>query len=610
MRPWRQESQRRRPVPPADSERTLFIPRERGIPPGVRWPAADPDVLRPYDELATRMMPRIAAEPIGERLPEVQLDRPKDDQQKAPSLAKASGRMAIATLTSRITGFAWKVMLAWVATLGVLYDSFTVANTLPLIINELLLGGVLTSVVVPLLVRSQDDEDGGEAYTQRLLTLAITVLGVGTVVSTACAPWLTGLLMDDGGDADPQLATWFAYLLLPGLLFYGLFAVLSAVLNAKQIFGPAQWAPVINNLVIFATIGTFALVPGDPTIVPTRMTEPQVLVLGIGVLTAMVAQAMFLVPALRRSGFRFKWRFGIDERLKEFGGLAAWILGYVAVSQIGMVVNTRVLTGGAAGGPSIYSNAWLLFQLPYGVIGVSLLTALMPKMSRAAADNDHRKLVGDLSYGSRITTIMLMPVSAVMAVAGPSIGVALFALGKGSVEDAERLGQALAVSAFGLVPYALVMLQMRVFYAMKDSRTPTLIMCVMTAVKIPLLYLAASILDPVNVVLGVMMVNSLVFVVGAVMGQVWLWVKLGNLRSRRVLGVILFTVVASGLGALAAALVALPVPDAFGAIGKAWVTLVLQGVVGIAVSFGVLIALKVDELAPVTRRISALLRRG
>jgi putative peptidoglycan lipid II flippase len=610
VRPWRQEEQRRKPAPPKDTERTIFIPREAGVPPGVRWPAADPDVLRPYDELATRMMPRISAEPIGERLPEVQLAPPKEDEKKGPSLAKASGRMAIATLTSRITGFAWKVMLAWVATLGVLYDSFTVANTLPLIINELLLGGVLTSVVVPLLVRSQDDEDGGEAYTQRLLTLAITVLGIGTVVSTACAPWLTGLLMDDSGDANPQLATWFAYLLLPGLLFYGLFAVLSAILNAKQIFGPAQWAPVINNLVIFATIAAFALVPGDPTIVPTRMSDPQVLVLGIGVLTAMVAQAMFLVPPLLRSGFKFKWRFGIDERLKEFGGLAAWVLGYVAVSQIGMVVNTRVLTGGAAGGPSIYSNAWLLFQLPYGVIGVSLLTALMPKMSRAAADGDHRKLVSDLSYGSRITTIMLMPVSAVMAVAGQSIGVALFAFGKGSVEDAERLGQALAVSAFGLVPYALVMLQMRVFYAMKDSRTPTLIMCVMTAVKIPLLYLASAVLEPTHVVLGVMLVNSLVFVVGAVMGQVWLWVKLGNLRSKRVLGVILFTVIASGLGALAAALVGAVIPDFLGSVGKAWATLICQGIVGIAVSFGVLIALKVDELAPVTRRIAGLLRRG
>lgn len=623
MRPWsrdeRQAPEQGRPLnqgrptpppPPREPDATVYIPRR-----SARWPGVDPDVRGPYDELATQMMPRILDGPrhtdIGERLPAVGVDEPQEKPAaKKVSLAKATGRMAIATMTSRITGFLWKVLLAWVATLGVLYDSFTVANTMPLIINELLLGGVLTSVVVPLLVRSQDDPDGGESYTQRLITMAVTILGIGTVLSTAAAPWLTSLLMDDSGDANPQLATWFAYLLLPGLLFYGLFAVLSAVLNAKQIFGPAQWAPVINNLVIIVTIVAFALVPGDPTIVPTSMTDPQVLVLGLGVLSAMTAQALFLIPALRRSGFRFKWNFGLDERLKEFGGLAAWILGYVVVSQVGMVVNTRVLTAGAAGGASIYSNAWLLFQLPYGVIGVSLLTALMPKMSRAAADGDHRRLVGDLSYGSRLTTLMLLPVSAVMAVAGTSIGVALFALGKGSVEDAERLGQALAISAFGLLPYALVMLQMRVFYAMKDSRTPTLIMVVMTAVKIPLLYLAQGLLSPTQVVLGVMMVNSLVFVVGAVLGQVWLWVKLGNLRSKRVVGVILFTVVASVLGAAAAAGTGYLVPDFLGTVPGAWVTLVLQGIVGMGVSFGVLMALKVDELAPVTRRVTRLIRRG
>ncbi|OLT40729.1 murein biosynthesis integral membrane protein MurJ [Saccharomonospora sp. CUA-673] len=598
------------PAPPQEPDATVYIPRR-----SARWPGIDPDVQGPYDELATQMMPRILDGPrhteIGERIPAVGVEEPQEKPSaKKVSLAKATGRMAIATMTSRITGFLWKVLLAWVATLGVLYDSFTVANTMPLIINELLLGGVLTSVVVPLLVRSQDDPDGGERYTQRLITMAITILGVGTVLSTAAAPWLTSLLMDDSGDANSELATWFAYLLLPGLLFYGLFAVLSAVLNAKQIFGPAQWAPVVNNLVIIVAIIAFALVPGDPTIVPSNMTDPQVLVLGLGVLSAMTAQALFLLPALRRSGFRFKWNFGLDERLKEFGGLAAWILGYVVVSQIGMVVNTRVLTAGAAGGASIYSNAWLLFQLPYGVIGVSLLTALMPKMSRAAADGDDRRLIGDLSYGSRLTTLMLLPVSAVMAVAGTSIGVALFALGRGSVEDAERLGQALAVSAFGLLPYALVMLQMRVFYAMKDSRTPTLIMVVMTAVKIPLLYLAQAVLTPTQVVLGVMMVNSLVFVVGAVLGQVWLWVKLGNLRSKRVVGVILFTVVASLLGALAAVVAGWLVPDFLGTVGGAWVKLILQGIVGMGVSFGVLMALKVDELAPVTRRVTRLVRRG
>jgi putative peptidoglycan lipid II flippase len=602
VRPWEDGSQ------PSAPDETRFIPRIPGVLAGTRWPIGDPDVLRPYDQLATHVMPAVDA---------LRVDRPStahagdgtDTEAKAPSLAKSSGRMAIATLTSRITGFAWKVMLAWVAGLHVVYDSFTVANTLPLIINELLLGGVLTSVVIPLLVRSQDDEDGGEAYTQRLLTMAITVLVVGTVISTVAAPLFTSMLMDKSGQANSDLATAFAYLLLPGLLFYGLFAVLSAILNAKQVFGPAQWAPVVNNLVIFVTIGLYSIVPGDPTVNPLKMSDPKILVLGLGVLIGMTAQAVYLFPALRRSGFRFKWRWGIDPRLKEFGSLALWILGYVAVSQVGQVINTRVLTGGAAGGASIYSNAWLLFQLPYGVIGVSLLTAIMPRMSRAAADGDTKRLIGDLSYGSRLSTLTLLPVSAVMAVAGTSIGVALFALGKGSVAEAERLGEALAVSAFGLLPYALVMLQMRVFYAMKDARTPTLVMVVMTVVKIPLLYLASAILTPENVVLGVMMVNSLVFVVGAVLGQVWLWVKLGHLRSKRVLGVILFTVIASVLGVVAAALVGTLVPDSLGTSPQAWIKLFLQGIVGIGVSFGVLIAMKVPELAPVSRRITRLIKR-
>ncbi|WP_020669092.1 murein biosynthesis integral membrane protein MurJ [Amycolatopsis nigrescens] len=597
----------------------MLIPRDRWVPPGVRWPTADQDMamLRPYDEFATRMLPRFvdvpqAAEPVGDSLPDATGIQPKVTDKAAPSLAKASGRMAIATLTSRITGFAWKVMLGVVATLGVVYDSFTVANTLPLMVNELLLGGVLTSVMIPLLVRSQDDEDGGQRYTQQLVTLAITVLAVGAVLSTIAAPLLTSLLVEEGSEANSDLATAFAYLLLPGLLFYGLFAVLSAILNAKQIFGPAQWAPVVNNLVIFATIGLYALVPGDPTLNPLNMSDPKLLVLGLGVLTAMVVQAAYLLPALRRSGFKFKWRWGIDSRLKEFGGLALWIFAYVAVSQIGVSVTTRVLTLGTQGSVSTYSNAWLLFQLPYGVIGVSLLTAIMPRMSRAAADGDTKKLIGDLSYGSRLSTLTLLPVSAVMVVAGTSIGVALFAL-RGddqAVANAERLGQALAVSAFGLLPYALVMLQMRVFYAMKDSRTPTLIMVVMTGVKIPLLLLASGLLSPRDLVLGVMMVNSLSFVVGAVMGQVWLWVKLGNLRSKRVIGVILFTVVASGLGAAAAVLVGMLVPDFLGPSLQAWIELILQGVVGMVVSFGVLIALKIPELDGVTRRFTRLIKRG
>jgi putative peptidoglycan lipid II flippase len=536
-------------------------------------------------------------------------------QQKPPSLARASGSMAIATLVSRVTGFAWKVMLAWVASLSVVNDSFTVANTLPNIVYELLLGGVLASVVVPLLVRAQDDPDGGQAYTNRLLTVGMTMLAAGTVVAVALAPVFTRLYMDDStGTANAELATAFAYLLLPEIVFYGLFALLSAILQAKHVFGPTAWAPVVNNLMIMLTIGVYAVVPGEISLNPVRMGDTKLLVLGIGVTLGIAVQALVLMPALRRIGFRFRWTWGLDARLKEFGGLALWILGYVAISQIGMVISTRVLTAGAAGGASIYSNAWLLFQLPYGVIGVSLLTAIMPRLSRAAADGDTTKLVGDLSLGSRLSTVMLVPISAVLTIAGSAIGVALFNHGNADVTQAERLGDALAFSAFGILPYALVMLQLRVFYAMKDARTPTLIMIVMTVVKIPLLYMCADRLRPADIVIGVMLVNALTYVVGAVLGQMWLWVRLGRLQSMRVVRVIAQSLVAGVAGILVAygatLLLDMALPDSLGPTVTAWLTLIVQGLVTMVVTFGLLAAFKVPELTPAVQRITRLVRRG
>jgi putative peptidoglycan lipid II flippase len=523
--------------------------------------------------------------------------------------------MAIATLVSRITGFLWKVQLAWVAGLTIVNDSFTVANTLPNIVYELLLGGVLASVVVPLLVRAQDDPDGGRAYTNRLLTVGMTMLAAGTVVAVALAPLFTRLYMDDStGQANAELATAFAYLLLPEIVFYGLFALLSAVLQAKHVFGPTAWAPVINNVVIMLTIGIYAIVPGEISLNPVRMGDTKLLVLGIGVTLGIAVQALVLLPALRRTGFKFSWSWGFDDRLKEFGGLALWILGYVGISQVGMVITTRVLTAGASGGASIYSNAWLLFQLPYGVIGVSLLTAIMPRMSRAAADGNTEQLIDHLSLGSRLSTVMLVPISAVLTIAGSATGIALFSYGNAGVADAERLGTALAFSAFGILPYALVMLQLRVFYAMKDARTPTLIMVVMTAVKIPLMYLVAARLQPEDVVIGVMLVNALSFVVGAVLGQMWLWVRLGRLQSMRVVKVIVQTVVAGGAGIAAAygatLLLHLVVPDSVAPGVTAWFDLVTQGLVTIVVAFGLLAVFRVPELQPAVSRITRLVRRG
>lgn len=531
------------------------------------------------------------------------------------ALAGATGTMAVGTLVSRLSGFASKLLLAWVIGFGVLNDSYTLANTLPNIVYELLLGGVLTSVVVPLLVRAaRDDADGGLEYTQRLVTVATVLLAAATVLAVAAAPLLTRLYLGDGDSANPQLATAFAYLLLPEIIFYGLGALFGAILNARSVFGPAAWAPVVNNVVVIATLAVFTLVPGEISLDPVRMGEAKLLVLGIGTTLGIAAQAAVLVPSLRRVGFRFRWRWGRaelfknDGRLSEAGRLVLWVVGYVLVSQVGYIATTRAAAEGAPGGVAIYTYAWMLFQLPYGVLGVSLLTAIMPRMSRAAAAGDTARVVDDLSLGSRYSAVLLVPVAVVLTVAGESIGIALFSFGTAETSDARRLGLALAFSAFGLLPYAVTMIQLRVFYALADARTPTAIIAVLTAVKVPLLFACPAVLAPEDVVLGLAFVNALGFVVGAVVGQVWLRVRLGRVRTGSVLVTVGKTLLAALLAAAAAVGVGSLV-DLDGVAG-AWIDLVLTTAVVTVVMGGVLLALRTSELRDALRPLVTRFARG
>lgn len=530
---------------------------------------------------------------------------------QAPSLAKASGSMAVATLVSRITGLAAKLLLAYVIGIGVVNDSYTVANTLPNIVYELLLGGVLTSIVVPVLVRAQrEDADGGLGYTQRLVTVAMVALGVATVLAVLAAPLITRLYLDDStGQANSTLATAFAYLLLPEIIFYGLGALFAAILNTRGVFGAPAWAPVLNNLVVIATLGVYALVPGEISLNPVRMGDAKLLVLGIGTTLGIAAQAAVLLPALRRVGFAFRWRFGWDARLTAFGGMALWVAGYVLVSQAGYVATTRVASAASAGSVATYSYAWLLLQVPYGVLGVSLLTAIMPRMSRAAAEGDTGRLVADLSLGERMSAVLLVPFSALLTVLGTATGVALFSLGNSSVEAATRLGQTLAVSAFGLLPFAVVMLQLRVFYAMHDARTPTLINVIMVAVKVPLMLACPLVLAPDRVVLGLAAINSVSFIAGAVVGEIWLRARLGRLETGRVLVTVAQTVAAGLAVAAAVYLVDLAVarfaPEAVGAVGRAWITMLLGGLVGAVVAVVAMALLRVAELRPALAKVSA-----
>jgi putative peptidoglycan lipid II flippase len=421
--------------------------------------------------------------------------------------------------------------------------------------------------MVPLLVRAQtEDADGGDSYTRRLLTIACAALAVATLVAMAAAPLLTRLYLGDGaGPANPQLATAFAWLLLPQIFFYGVGALLGAMLNTRGVFGPFAWAPVLNNVVVLAVLGVFVAVPGRISLDPVQLSDPKLLVLGVGTTLGIVVQALVMIPAVHRTGFRYRPMWGWDRRLAETGGLAVWVVGYVLIGQAGYIVTTRVAAGAAPGSVAIYSNAWLLLQVPYGVLGVSLLTALMPRMSRAAARGDREGLLSDLSLGSRLSALALLPVTALFIVLGPAIGTVIYGHGRTDASAARTIGEVLAVSAFGLVPFAITMLQLRVFYAVKDARTPSMINLGMTVARVALSLLAALVLADQNLVAGLLVATSLSYVVGAIVGEVLLHRRFGRLDTARTIRASVRFLVMSVLAGLAAWLVLVLVTDALGA---------------------------------------------
>lgn len=237
--------------------------------------------------------------------------------------------------------------------------------------------------------------------------------------------------------------------------------------------------------------------------------------------------------------------------------MAGAMLLYVLISQLGLVVGNQIASTAAASGPAIYAYTWLVLMLPYGMIGVTVLTVVMPRLSRNAAVADTRAVLADLSLATRLTLITLIPIVAFMTVAGPAIGSALFAYGHFGGVDAGYLGAAIALSAFTLIPYGLVLLQLRVFYAREQPWTPIVIILVITAVKIVCSVLAPHVTgDPKLVAAYLGLANGLGFLAGAVIGYQLLRRTLlptgGHLVGVGEVRTILVTTTASLLAALVA----------------------------------------------------------
>ncbi|UNO40951.1 murein biosynthesis integral membrane protein MurJ [Streptomyces sp. MST-110588] len=450
---------------------------------------------------------------------------------RAGSLLKSSAVMAAGTIVSRLTGFVRSALI--VAALGgaVLGDAWQVAYTLPTMIFILTIGGGLNSVFVPQLVRAmKEDEDGGEAYANRLLTLVVVVLGVLTVAAVLAAPLLVKLVSYpiSRDPAANEVAVAFTRFCLPTIFFMGMHVVMGQILNARGRFGAMMWTPVLNNIVMIATFGLFLWVYGSAKtshIGVTTIPDEGIRLLGIGTLLGLVVQALAMIPYLRDTGFklrlRFDWRgHGMGKAAK----LAKWTVLFVLANQAGVLVVTQLSTsagdtaaqsGHPGTGYIAYASAQLIWNMPQAIITVSVMAALLPRLSRSAHDGDTGAVRDDLSQGLRTSAVAIVPLSFGFL----AIGVPLCTLIYGSSGAGVSMGYMLMAFGVGLIPFSVQYVVLRVFYAYEDTRTPFYNTVIVAAVNAAASAVCFFLLPARWAVVGMAASYGLAYVIGV--GVAW-----------------------------------------------------------------------------------------
>lgn len=395
-------------------------------------------------------------------------------------LVKAVAVMGSGTLISRILGLLrLALILAILGSSTRQGEMFWFANLIPNTLLLFLAGGILNTVLVPQIVRAiKHDSDGGEAFVNRILTAFAVSIGAVTTVLTLASPLLLWIYVSDAWRVE-SLAEHYSgmllltYLCVPQLFFYGMFFLISQVLNAKDQFTPGMWAPIVNNIISIAVFGLYFLVwgIGDPS---AAFTTGQILVLGIGSTLGIIAQFLVLLPFMKRTGFTFRFRFDLrGAGLGRTAHLAKWTIYYVIVSQLTLIVVQRLASsatpGGQGAGMTVYSSAEMLWLLPHSLITVSLATAMLSSASRLAAEDDLAGVAAETLKTIKFAVLVLVPASVLLVAFAHPLARVLLGYGAGA-QGAAYIGTTLIAFSIGLVPYTIQFVCNRTYYALEDTR--------------------------------------------------------------------------------------------------------------------------------------------
>lgn len=411
------------------------------------------------------------------------------------NLARASTLIATGTLVSRVTGLVRTIALvSAIGAIGQASDAFGTANQLPNTVLTLISTGLLTGVIVPRVVAISAQPDGGRLFLPKLLTAGATILAVTTAVSMLIAPWLIWVFAGNFSVEQRGLATAFAYWCLPQVFFYGMFALLGESLNARRIFAPYAWAPVVNNIVSIAGFGLFIVVFGSDHNGLTGWTPGAIALLGGTATLGIIAQTVVLLVLWHRSGIPlrldFRWRgvgFGDMHRL------ASWTFGMVLLTLGAGIVQQRTISAASGDNASIavWQNAWLVYMVPYALIVLSIGTPYFTRISEHAAASRHVEVRRDVEAAIRtLGFFVVISAAALMAAAAPASRVFT-----NTGADAQAAAPVLVAFLVALTPMAVLFVVQRTFYAYGDTRTPfwfTLVQCVLVVVATLLATMASK----------------------------------------------------------------------------------------------------------------------
>ena len=442
---------------------------------------------------------------------------------KTNDLFKASGIMAIGTIFSRITGFIRSVLAVAVLGTALLADSYNVANTMPNILYNLLVGGALTAVFVPQLVRSFSDADGGDGFASRLVTTISVILLALVAIGMIFAPALVRLYAPEfstqGFEAENQIAIAFTRYCLPQIFFLGLFTMLGQIANSRGSFAPLMWAPIANNLVVIAVFSGVLILQEKISV--DSITDAQIQLLGWGTTLGIVVQALILIPVVMRSGVTLRLRFGVAGLGKSFG-LAGWTLVYVLISQLGYLVTVNVATSAAVRsaqdglttgvGFTPFTSAYYIMLLPYSIVTISIVTALLPHLSKLAMENKVEDVRLQLIRAIRMCGVVTVPSAVALLAFGPLITEVLF-FGI-SLEDSRYIGYVLSALSLGLVAFSINLILIRGFNAFEDTKTQVVSIFIINLISVALSYLFLEILPSDLVTVGLGVAFSVSYILG------------------------------------------------------------------------------------------------